>query len=61
MVTPVVSVTAIDTVGVAMEKMIDNGIHRLFVVRTHHGMEENVLVDVLSLRDILLQFVPIQQ
>lgn len=57
-VAPVVSVTAIDTVGIVMEKMIDNGIHRLFVVRTHHGMEENVLVDVISLRDVLLQFVP---
>jgi len=60
-VAPVVSVTAIDTVGMVMEKMIDNGIHRLFVVRTHHGMEENVLVDVISLRDVLLQFVPRQQ
>jgi CBS domain-containing protein len=58
---PVVSVTPVDTLGIVMEKLVDNRIHRVFVVRTHHGLEQNVLVDVISLRDVLLQFCPYQE
>lgn len=54
----VVSCTPVDTVGMVMEKMLDNAVHRVFVVRTHHGMEEEVPVDVLAMRDILLLFQP---
>lgn len=54
----VVSCTPVDTVGMVMEKMLDNAVHRVFVVRTHHGMEEEVPLDVLAMRDILLLFQP---
>jgi hypothetical protein len=33
----VVSCTPVDTIGMVMEKMLDNAVHRIFVVRTHHG------------------------
>jgi hypothetical protein len=76
----VVSCTPVDTVGMVMEKMLDNAVHRVFVVRTHHGrctrpseertflltypllpiagMEVEVPVAVMALRDVLLLFQP---
>lgn len=60
-VSPVVSVTLTDTVGIAISKVVDNKIHRVFVVRSHddprHAILSNVLVGVLSLKDLLLCFV----
>jgi len=53
----VVSVTPVDTMGTVIEKMVDNDIHRVFVVRTHHGMEQEVVVGVISLRDVLVEFI----
>jgi len=41
-----------------MEKMLDNSVHRVFIVRTHHGMEEEIPFGVLSMRDILMLFQP---
>jgi CBS domain-containing protein len=54
----VVSCTPVDTVGMVMEKMLDNAVHRVFVVRTHHGMEVEVPLAVMTLRDVLLLFQP---
>lgn len=41
-----------------MEKMLDNDVHRIFVVRTHHGMEQEVPLDVVAMRDLLSLFCP---
>jgi len=54
----IVSNTPVDTVGMVMEKMLDNSVHRVFIVRTHHGMEEEIPFGVLSMRDILMLFQP---
>jgi CBS domain-containing protein len=47
---PVVTVALDETLGIAIEKMQDNFVHRVFVV------EDDKPVGVISMKDVLLQF-----
>jgi len=51
LVVPVVKVAPTDTLGIAVEHMQDNRVHRVFVVD-----EENKPVCVLSMKDVLAEF-----
>jgi len=51
---PVVQVTPADTLGICIEKMEDNKVHRVFVVD-----EEKKPVCVLSMKDVLAEFLQV--
>jgi CBS domain-containing protein len=57
---PVVSCILTDTLGMAMAKIVENAVHRVFVVQSQKSetfaITGNNLLGVLSLKDILLQF-----
>ncbi|KAL6046382.1 cell separation during budding [Balamuthia mandrillaris] len=51
----VVSCTPTETLGMVVQKAVDNRVHRVFVVTSHSGLSKDILIGILSLRDILLE------
>lgn len=57
---PIIACTPIETLGMAVTKLVDNGIHRVFVVRSYRTEEHptllgNVPMSVLSPTNVLVE------
>ena len=50
-VVPVVTVGLNDTLGVVIERLVDNSIHRVYIADT-----DGVLIGMISIRDVLQAF-----
>ena len=56
---PIVACTPVETLGMVVTKLVDNGIHRVFAIRSKGSNESsllgNVPMSVLSPKDILVE------